>query len=220
MNKEKIILLVQKLLKEELNNIPKINLLVPFGSRTYGTSNKNSDYDFTVVFKHDKEYEFQYLTDKVDIHFVSDKLFTKLLQSSDIKSLEGYFCKDYIIKENLPEFKVDLNSLRHSISSIVSNSWVKAKKKVLLENEDNYTGYKSLFHSFRILMFGIELAKTNKIEDFSIANNYYIEVMGKMNNGENIEDIMKEYKPEHNKLMSEFRKLAPKYENNEITLGI
>jgi predicted nucleotidyltransferase len=217
MNNNEIILFIKEQIKNKYGKEFELRIVTHFGSITYGTSTPTSDIDITVVYDYENEEEFQYLSPDLDIQFISIPLFIRWLNECNIKSLETYFYKDKIINtfDDIKNFRVILFQLRKSISSIVNNSWVKAKKKVLLEDEDNYIGFKSLFHSFRILLFGIQLAKTNSIYDFTEGNKYWIEIMEMVKNGISIEEILLHFKPIHNQLQTEFRKLAPKEEMAE-----
>lgn len=183
--------------------------LYPFGSITYGTQTENSDYDFVVIVDTDDIEYYQYETDDIDIHVMSIDTYETRLKDHDIMALEVYFNPMPIIKFET-DFVLDKIKLRHNISSIVSNSWVKAKKKVLLENEDNWIGYKSLFHSMRILDFGLQMARNGKISYFNCMSFVWDEIREKVDNNETIGDIMKYYKPMHNKKLTKFRELAPK----------
>ena len=53
-------------------------------------------------------------------------------------------------------------------------SWVKAKRKI--EHDDIIGGEKSLFHSLRILNFGLQILEKNIIYDFSNANYIWKEI--------------------------------------------
>ena len=86
---------------------------------------------------------------------------------------------------------------------------MKAKKKISIEEEDSKIGMKSLYHSFRILAFGIQIAK------YGIIKNYITPPYIRDTDIENIRNPKWEYwneklKPKHNSMMTEFRKLAPK----------
>lgn len=202
--------------KDKLTNITKtLNLGDPcgiyiYGSRLYGTNSETSDYDFVLVYD---QFENGYEALKIgsdDIHIFSKSEFNKHLNDCDIMALESFFQAEPIKACNGIAFKLDLPTLRRRISSIVSNSWVKAKKKVLLEDEDNKIGYKSLFHSFRILDFGIQLAETGKIENYSSMNYILDSIYSMVSEGKSIEDIQNVLKPLHNEMATKFRLLAPK----------
>ncbi len=81
---------------------------------------------------------------------------------------------------------------------------MKCKKKLTVEKDYNpYIGKKSLWHSFRILMFGIQMLETGKIYDYSCANFLYDEIV---NNPENDWNYYKEkYQKLYNSYKSKFR---------------
>ena len=93
------------------------------------------------------------------------------------------------------------------MSQKANHSFVKAKKKIEVE-KDYYVGWKSLFHSLRILVFGIQIAKEGCISDYSAANDYWHEI--REANQYDWSYFKSKYQPEHNRLATEFRKLAPK----------
>ena len=203
------IILIQTILEMKYNiSSDKIVGLYPFGSITYGTQTEKSDYDFVVIVDMETDY-IQYESEDVDIHIMSINRYKTLLDKHDIMALEVYFNPKPILKFETTT-KIDLIKLRHSISKVVSNSWVKAFKKVSLENEDDWVGYKSLFHSLRILDFGIQIAKYGKITLYTNMQPLWKSIVVMINEGKDIETIMKYFKPLLNENSTEFRKLAPK----------
>lgn len=181
----------------------KIIKVYNYGSRVYGTATENSDYDFIIVV--DSPDDLCYNVEKPKINHVvySESMFIKRVKEHHISVLECIFQdkKDPYLKY----FKLDKSQLRRSISAVASNSFVKAKKK--MRQGDYYIGKKSLFHSLRILGFGIQIALTETIKDYSAYNYYYDIIMGMQTN--NWEDYEKIFKKEYNRKKSEFRKLAP-----------
>ena len=100
-----------------------------------------------------------------------------------------------------------MSELRTTISEKASHSFVKAKKKIDKEH-DYYVGWKSLFHSLRILNFGIQVASKGKIYDYSAANPIWFEIRDAQRY---TWDYFKDkYQPVYNELATEFKKLAPK----------
>lgn len=177
-----------------------------YGSRLYGTHSEISDHDCIAIGpfldEHNgKEHRFG----DVNIHLYTNKHFQKLLADHDVMALEVY--------SQAPdefEFNLDLSMLRRQISAKSSHSFVKAAKKIDVERE-LYIGQKSLFHSLRILMFGMQVAKSGYITDFSEANIYWHEILA-------LGDIpwvgyKVKYQPIYNGLATAFRKLAPKGES-------
>lgn len=175
--------------------------IFPFGSKVYGTTTEKSDDDYVVVVKGDSELTYGIHNDDFNIHVYSDGSFRQLLKQHHIVALECIFSNDTNY-----EFNLDLEQLRRSISAVASNSFVKCKKKLLPGKDYNpYIAKKSMFHSIRILDFGIQIAKHGKIIDFSSSNHYHDVVM-EMNDWEIIKDT---FQPIANKLKSEFKRIAP-----------
>lgn len=143
-----------------------------FGSRVYGTAHQGSDWDIIMVANNSVEStELSGLKRGLyNIHVYTPKKFKEDLDWHRINNLECIFAPEWAkLKESIKwDFKLDLSKLRHAISHISSNSWVKCKKK--LEQGDYYQGIKSIFHSIRIPMFGAQVATYGKIVDFSCAN--------------------------------------------------
>lgn len=179
-------------------------LVFPYGSRVYGTHSEASDHDFIVVVPANRRAstgtEFRH--DKVNVHIYNRMHFQDQLQNHKIHALEAYFLGPCDFSFNL-----DLGILRESLAAKASHSFVKAKKKMLVE-KDFYLGWKSLFHSLRILMFGTQIALKGKIVDYSAANAHWFEILTA---GQYNWDYFEEkYKPLFNDLASEFRRVAPK----------
>ena len=123
-----------------------------------------------------------------------------------IDALECHFLQP---NPNYP-FTLDKTLLRKEISSVASNSWVKCKKKLEVE-DDYYTGIKSLFHSFRIPMFGRQIARDGSITNWYEANPLWERRFCPMlDSRPTWEEIKTELKPIHNELMTDFRKYAEK----------
>jgi hypothetical protein len=76
-----------------------------------------------------------------------------------------------------------------------------------MEQGDYYIGVKSLFHSLRIPMFGIQIAKTGKIYDFSEANFIYDKIFSKEWTWEELDS---EFRILRNKILSDFREVTTK----------
>jgi len=179
-----------------------------WGSFLYETNTDSSDIDLVIITNCGFDYSYQ--TDTIDIHFISSEIFISLLKKCDLMALECFFQKKPILKFSI-DFKLDLFTLRKSISSTSNNSFVKFKKKLILENEDNYIGIKSLFHSLRIIDFGIYIAKGDYLCDFKVDLNLWKNILNDAKKYNfSWEELNKIHKPIFNSKMTEFRKLAPK----------
>ena len=178
-----------------------------FGSQLYHTSNDNSDYDYIIIANNSVE-STEVRRGLFNIHIYTPDKFISDLNWHRINNLECIYAPNWAkLKETIKfdDFKIDKNKLRHAISHISSNSWVKCRKK--LDEREYYIGIKSLFHSIRIPMFGIQIAKSGRITDFSCANHIWDKLRKKHWNWSELDT---EFRPILNQTLSEFRKSSPK----------
>jgi len=194
----------------DLNSKNVLNIY-QYGSLAYNCKGKNSDNDYIVVVSDNSVHPEQLKIDNNDYSFYSEFMFREMIQRHEISALECLFLDpQFIVKETVKfEFTLDLNQLRESISQKSSNSFVKAKKKLIVKKDyDPYVGKKSLFHSLRIILFGIQIAQWGKITNYEAANIYYDDIV----KSEIVEweYFKNKYQPIYNNLKTEFRKLAEK----------
>lgn len=181
--------------------------IIPYGSHVYGTADYNSDHDYIVIVRDGVEHDDQYRTHIGDYSVYSETHFQKLLDEQYIGAIEAFFTNP--IQGSLKQFtyKVNLSKLRESISQRASNSFVKCKKKLTVETNEERIGVKSLFHSLRMISFGIQIATKGKIEDFTCANHYWKDIQ---TIGYDWNSLKEKYQPVYNQLSSNFRLVAPK----------
>jgi len=185
-----------------------------FGGNVYGVSNKFSDCDYIAVIddsacQADEHQEFFHESGmKHDVNCYAEYYFKKLIEYHEISALECLFLNDEFIRKfsKKYDFVLSLPALRKSIAEKSSNSFVKARKK--LRFGEAYIAKKSMWHSFRIIYFGIQIAKYGKIIDYAEANHLYNEIV--LNESCDEAYYKEKYLPLHNKIMTNFRALAPK----------
>jgi hypothetical protein len=186
--------------------------IFPYGSRIYQTANDNSDYDFIVSFKDGKvQDEFALIKGPLSIHCYNESSFQDLLRRHKISAMECYFLptESLLLEKKKFNFTLHIGKLRSSISEKSSHSFVKAKKKFEVEKDrDIYLAKKSLFHSLRIIDFGIQIATNNKIINYSSANHLWEDIYTDPN--KTWDPYKEKYQGIYNSMMTEFRKLAPK----------
>lgn len=198
----------QELLKRISIEDKDILNVYQYGSRTYRCDRKDSDFDFQIVLANKSNEQFS--DNLINVNFYTPTEFEERLNNHEISALECHFLhEDYIWKELLKySFKLDLVKLRHALSAKSSNSWSKAHKKLTIEKDyDPHIGKKSLFHAFRIIHFGIQIAGEGKIYNYSECNDLFNEIM---NTYDDWQTLFETYKTRYNKLCTEFRLLAPK----------
>lgn len=174
-----------------------------YGSKVYGNNTEQSDDDYIVVVEGEEEVEYGIHEGNENITVYSDGTFKRLIQEHDIAALECIFSNEtnYL-------FELNLSQLRRSISAVASNSFVKCKKKLMQGPDYNpYVGKKSLFHSLRILDFGIQIAEHGKILNFASCNDLFFEIMSIESDDWTI--YRQRFEPIAKKLKSHFKKVAP-----------
>ena len=209
----------------ELFKIPKSDIIgiYMFGSRLYNEFNivSKSDYDFCIIINNSSSFllnpeyfsnpYFQYESENIDFHIMSEMVFYNELTKCNIMTLECFYSEDPIFKHDV-NLELNLGVLRHSISKVSSNSFVKFKKKLTKESglKNKHLGVKSLYHSLRILEFGCNVAND---PDF-IEHNYQNKLKDILEFSQNVnfdwKDIHTKYKPVYNQLASRFKLMAPK----------
>lgn len=187
----------------------------PYGSRVYGTESPQSDYDYIVVasgkgVNDGQQYDSYDKT--LSVHVYDSEHWQDLLDQHKIMAMECQFIRNSgyspILENRKFKFTLNKSVLRSEISAKASNSWVKCKKKLEVEN-DYYIGIKSLFHSFRIPYFGLQIAQTGEILYYHEANPLWNHDFKRLLISKPSWSWIKEtYQQQHNKLLTEFRKYA------------
>jgi hypothetical protein len=220
-----------------------------YGSRLWEVDNEDSDLDYVVIVSDDSKIWEHQVLDKfeekghilkesiektIDLHILSESKYKELVNNADELGLSIYYQNNPILEYNYNlDFENDetklhnfLVNLRKSFSTKANNSYVKSKKKLTVEERNDFNlllSIKSIFHSIRILDFGyliakfeIEKFKNNKlIFDFSNLTNAHNDKLDKMfvlfeDNNNDWDEIHKLIKPVFNEFSSTFKKIAPK----------
>lgn len=178
-----------------------------YGSRVYQTNHALSDYDFVVIVN-DKDNE-QFSDNLININFFTTFEHQTRLNDHEISALECHFLdKQYVLLEKKKfNFKLNLVKLRHALAAKSSHSWVMCKKKLTVPESYNLNvGRKSMFHAFRIIDFGIQIATHGRIINYSNSNKIYQEIFECYD----WQTLFEKFKPRYNKISSQFRALVPK----------
>lgn len=181
-----------------------------YGSRVYGCNNQNQNFDYIIIVKEDI-LEQHINIGEIEATIYGENEFQKMIDEHEISVLECLFLpQEFIVKQTKKfNFNLNLKKLRESLSKKSSNSWVKANKKFSIEKDFNpYIAKKSLFHSFRILNFGIQIAQYGKIINYQEINNLLYEILD--NPSEEWIDYKNKYQNSYNQLRSKFREICQK----------
>lgn len=173
-----------------------------YGSQVYGCTTKHSDSDYIVVVESDnKDLYYSVNEDSANYTIYSEQRFIQRLREHHISTMECVF--QHTNDPYVQCFNLNTELLRREISAVSSNSFVKCKKKLAIG--EDYIGKKSMFHSLRILMFGIQIAKYGRIVNYAEAN-YLLPIIMKMKDWREINEYCK---PIFNDLKSQFKIVAP-----------
>jgi len=203
---------IESLKRDNPFNPSKATNIYQYGSHVYGTVGPQSDFDVIAV-SDIEESHIQFHWKDFNCTVFSTEEFETRLAEHDMTMLECIFLPDKFIISNCKDyrktFELDKYQLRRAVSKKASNSFVKAKKKLIVkESFDPYVAKKSLFHSLRIPIFGMQIAEYNRIIDYQAANQFWPQIRDCGHNDWGY--YQKKFKPVFNKIMTEFRKRAPK----------
>jgi hypothetical protein len=166
-----------KALKIDYNQILNI---YPYGSRVYGSINEFSDEDFIIVYKASllpsgafKDNAISSEDREIQGTCFSRGGFIDALNNYQIVALECTFLpEDKIVqkKMNFPLRQLDKKVMANKLITTASASWHNA----ILSHKDNNILYakKNIYHALRILEFGIQIKKFDKIVDYSVMNDF------------------------------------------------
>lgn len=181
-----------------------------YGSYVYGTNSEKSDKDMIVILEEVSQSTelINELRKEYDVSIYSKVDFEKKIKEHEISALECLFLEDkFILKYHQWEFNLELPQLRNSVSQNSSNSWVKAKKKFIVEKDyAPYIGQKSAWHAIRMLDFGTQIAQHGRIIDYSSKN----DLLKKIIICNTWEEIDSHFRKEYNETSSIFKCFAPK----------
>lgn len=211
---------IEELVKSKGYN-QRIMYISDYGSKVYGTFTEKSDNDIVVILDSDEQfYEVSVFKEyNLDLHIISFREFERLLQKHDIMALEVFYSNEAHLRKHF-NFNIIHDTLRRSVSSVCGNSWSKARKKLEIPEESDYIAIKSLFHSIRILSYGIDLAKDGKIDFKNVlinsntgekitCENLWYSIQQKYESGWRWSEFKAQYTPLQNANATYFRKLAP-----------
>jgi predicted nucleotidyltransferase len=150
-----------------------------FGSHTFGCATATSDYDFLIVLKKQISGEDHLFHDtpKMDLVLMSEEGFETALREHVLWVVQCVLLPPaFVIRSKRTfVFRLDKSTLRQFLMQECNRTWVKAKKKLTVENSP-ILSRKNICHSLRALMFGCQLAEHGSIVDWTCANDLHGEL--------------------------------------------
>jgi len=192
---------VQRIISATNLNENSIKNIYFLGSRIYRTNNQDSDYDFTVVAQTNTR-EQMYNDGLYQIKVINIEKYNEDLFNCEFPTIEFRFLPKYAkIKETInSQPEINLERLYSSLNNKI-NSNFNTLERYFSNNNSYYLINKLIFHTLRILVFSIEIAKNKNIKDFTVANEYYN--FGNKYNFTSFEVLLTYLLPEINRLKSE-----------------
>lgn len=149
-----------------------------YGSQIYGTAGKDSDQDFIIVTKGSmlksgafKQNAISNQSRSIQGVLYSRSGFQDAINNYDISALECLsLSTDKVVQSKWP-FRVqkwDNREMAKKIISKASNSWHLADLQA--KDDWKHMAKKGIFHSLRILTFGLQLKEHQRIVDFEACN--------------------------------------------------
>jgi predicted nucleotidyltransferase len=150
--------------------------LYPYGSRIYGTFRPDSDYDYILVVN--KGASTQIVLDKNSYNVISREEFQKALNDHETWALECYFLApaEVLVHPKEPwKFNFSADKLKTYFLEKMQLEIERAEKKFKMLNF--LSGKKSLWHSMRVGIFGLQLLQHKRIVSYSEANPLWMSIL-------------------------------------------
>lgn len=193
----------------KLNITEDILNVYPYGSRVYGTAERDSDYDYIIVtksaFLSDGSFKRNAISSEMrDVQGIlySRTGFIDAINKYDISALECLSLNDEDVLQKKWSFKIQKWDNQEMVKNIIikaSNSWHIADMQG--KDGEKYMAKKGIFHALRILNFGLQLKEHQKIVDFECCN--YLWEDFKLIDDEEFDT--RDYIKERDELMKELR---------------
>jgi len=174
----------------ELGISDEVLAIYPYGSKVYGTDDEYSDSDFIIVMKSGMLSDGSFKSNAISN---SDRTIQGVLYSRGgfIDAINNYdisvmeclsLPKDKVIKDvwgfKLP--KIDSKAMGKSIISKASNSLHICRRQHKFEQYD--LAKRGLYHSLRVLDFGLQLKEYGSVIDLSSTNGLFKQITSEDDN--------------------------------------
>ncbi len=177
-----------------------------WGSQVYGTSSATSDWDVMCVVMDDATCAFDQTYSQIanlkprdavlvkshartrsevivtafgEVTLISSDAWARGMYEHRIEMLEGLLAPPEFVLVPLLAlkncWKLDIDLLGMAVEWEAGRTLARARRKIK-EGTDMRKARKELFHAFRYLIFGCQIADSGKISDFAAANNWWKEI--------------------------------------------
>lgn len=150
-----------------------VHTLFRCGSRVYGTATATSDEDFVAVLARRDARQDLLFRDGVNVVIHGLDTFREAIAGQSVFALECLFlAPEHRLIDPRPAFvfKLDRAKLTASASARSTSDFKKAAKQF---QEEPIASKKKLFHSLRVPMFALQIARGGRISDYGQANHHW-----------------------------------------------
>lgn len=154
----------------------RIKKVFQFGSRVWGSTSAQSDWDFFVVIEGysgvvHPELDLSLINQEVDVSAYSEERWKELLLAHDMLVLICEFFPPQFTWKNTYDgrAKVSLKTLVRGVSKEMSTC-LSLSNIHFVKNGDKRTGIKNFVHATRYLAFGTQLATQGRLTDLGASN--------------------------------------------------
>lgn len=159
--------------------------IFPYGSRVYGTAGDESDHDYIIVMKSALLPSGAFRDNAIsnDDYTIQGVVYSRggfidAVNSYEIGALECIFLpEEKVIYKKWPFKITNWNEKEMAKAIIRKASDSRHYANMASKNGDKERGIKSMYHALRILKFGLQLKKHQRIVDFTECNDMYEEFM-------------------------------------------
>lgn len=171
---------------KELNlNEKDIVNIYPYGSRVYGNHSEDADYDYVIVFKSAfldngafKNNAISSADRKIQGSVYSRSGFQDAINKYDMAALECVYLDDDKVLKKVWPFKpprIEKHSFIKNVITNTSNSQYRAVNRY--KDGDIRMAKKGVYHSLRVLTFGLQIMEHGKIVDYGACNDLLDTIM-------------------------------------------
>lgn len=168
----------------------KVLNIYPYGSRVYGCYNNFSDYDYIIIYKSSLlpsgSFKDNAITSKnglMQATCYSRGGFIDAINNYQMPALEAIFLPEEMIVKKTFDFKLNKFEEKQFIKKVISlssSSW--RNSTLAFQNDNQFYTAKNIYHSLRILNFGLQIKKNKKIINYSSMNETKKEIYDNLEN--------------------------------------
>lgn len=152
------------------------------GSRLYGVSRLNSDWDLSVIVSSNipyKFYQFSHNEVDFDVHVYNRENFDNKIKYHNMRELEFVFHpKEARLIDKFPKIaSISRTFLSKQVIIESDDLWNRGRNILEKQTRDPYIAKKDFWHSIRFLIFAKQIIQNGRITDFSGANYLYDEIV-------------------------------------------